>query len=364
MRRTWLDACRALAALWVVLHHAFLTVHWAPTGIAGRVLARFLTGGHSAVTFFIVISGFSLSLPLLKNGWIVEGGWTNFMRARFFRIVPPYYCAMFLSLLLIHMLIGHPTGTHWDVSLPVTTSSILGHLFLVQDMVGAPKINHAFWSIAVEFQIYIFFPLVVFAAGKKGIMTGAAVWLAVAVLAAVVPGLRHWSLPGYCLAFGLGMAAATTSVTGLSPRQMTGLFAGIVVIGIAIRLLLKSQHFGSDLIEAGCAALLLYSLERWPKSSALPGVTTLSKVGLFSYSLYLIHAPLLQVVYQVGGKWRPEANMASYGSFVLASVPLILAASYLFYLAFERPSHQYYKRLARRSAEVRPAQQQVVLSEE
>jgi peptidoglycan/LPS O-acetylase OafA/YrhL len=60
-------------------------------------------------------------------------------------------------------------------------------------------------------------------------------------------------------------------------------------------------------------------------------------VGAFSYSLYLIHAPLLQVVWQYGVHPLGLGASATFALLVLVGVPLVVAASYGFFLAFERP---------------------------
>jgi len=65
--------------------------------------------------------------------------------------------------LCIYFLINKKTGTHWDVTLPVSLNDIIAHVLLLQDYLGStPKINHVFWSIAVEWKIYFLFPIVIF----------------------------------------------------------------------------------------------------------------------------------------------------------------------------------------------------------
>jgi len=73
-------------------------------------------------------------LPVIKHGGILKGGATNFFRKRARRILPPFYLAMGVSLLLISTLIGQKAGTHWDVSIPVTEKGIITHLLLIQDV--------------------------------------------------------------------------------------------------------------------------------------------------------------------------------------------------------------------------------------
>ena len=117
-----LDGLRAIAALYVVLHHAMLqashpTVHphnwieWAE---------RLLTGGRLAVDLFIVLSGYSLMLTVIRNNGVLSGGAVAFFKKRARRILPPYFACLAISLLLIHArgqsdAIGDDVGIKADV---------------------------------------------------------------------------------------------------------------------------------------------------------------------------------------------------------------------------------------------------------
>lgn len=86
-----LDGMRALAAIYVVLHHAFLQ-SWPNIDVAAiRSNPKFwplfpLAFGHSAVTAFIAISGFSLALPIVRgNGFLKP----DFFKRQYPRCVTP-----------------------------------------------------------------------------------------------------------------------------------------------------------------------------------------------------------------------------------------------------------------------------------
>lgn len=112
-------------------------------------------------------------IPIVKADYLLKGGAILFFKKRIIRILPPYYLAMLFSMILIWLFIGDKTGTHWDISIPVTYTNIVTHLFLIQDLFSSqlPKINHVFWSISVECRIYLFFPLLVFLRRKKGVIS-------------------------------------------------------------------------------------------------------------------------------------------------------------------------------------------------
>ncbi|MBD0258097.1 MAG: acyltransferase family protein [Cytophagales bacterium] len=75
----YLDGLRAAAALFVVLHHA-----WLEAGQAYQVL------GHYAVGLFIVLSGFCLMLPVVRGDGTLPGGPIHFMRKPARPKQPPY----------------------------------------------------------------------------------------------------------------------------------------------------------------------------------------------------------------------------------------------------------------------------------
>ena len=137
----FLDGLRALAALFVVMHHSWLEIwppeyHRAPLGLMAKA-SGWLFFGHYAVALFIVLSGFSLMLSVVRNNGILRGGMKTFFLRRARRILPPYYFALGISLLLCLTVIGKPTGTHWDSSVGFGKRDVLHHLLLMQDILGA-----------------------------------------------------------------------------------------------------------------------------------------------------------------------------------------------------------------------------------
>ena len=155
-RLVGLDGIRGLAALFVVLNHVFLRAFpgypadHAPFWIAGFIDGRF------AVVVFIVLSGFSLSVSAARAGWRLDGV-ANFARRRAWRILPPYWAALGFSLLMTWLVVAQPG---WPVP---TEKSVAVNGLLVQDAFAAPSPNRAFWSIAIEAQLYIVFPLLILA---------------------------------------------------------------------------------------------------------------------------------------------------------------------------------------------------------
>lgn len=112
-------------------------------------------------------------LPVTKNAHQLSGGAATFFSKRTWRILPTYFLALAVSLLLILLVIGKPKDTMWDKCLPVTGWDIIAHLLLIQDLfiTTCYKINYALWSISVEWLIYSLFPLIILAWRKIGPIT-------------------------------------------------------------------------------------------------------------------------------------------------------------------------------------------------
>lgn len=176
LRLEFLDGLRGMAALYVATSHAMLYYYIAidheklfVNPIIWKILKliyyTLLSFGHEAVVIFIVLSGYVLMLPVTRtpDGHMPKGVWDYFKR-RARRILPPYYAALLLVslLLLIFPCMNMKFHSFWDFSIPVhTLSQIISHVFLVHNFSGEwqAKFDSPMWSIAVEWQIYFWFPL-------------------------------------------------------------------------------------------------------------------------------------------------------------------------------------------------------------
>ena len=150
-----LDGIRGVAAFFVVIHHCWLLSFPGFPSNTGPWWLGWLIYGHLAVVVFIVLSGFSLAIGPLASGWRLRSV-GEFARRRAWRILPPYWAALVFSLAVAWWIVTQP-GTHEP-----TAKSVAVYGFLVQDLFGSPSPNGAFWSIAIEAQLYILFPLLLF----------------------------------------------------------------------------------------------------------------------------------------------------------------------------------------------------------
>ena len=355
----FLDSIRGVAALYVVLHHAASHVPAELLKINGltKLLLTTLLFGHYAVDTFIVLSGYCLMLPVLRNQGRLEIG--KFFWRRAWRILPPYYASALLSWLAIATIIGQPTGTHWDLAIPVQSRDLWTHLLVIHEWfpASAAKISHVYWSIGVEWKIYFMFPLLCWLWYRIGptrttvlaVVVSFAVWVFIDRLDIMNPG--PWgSSPYYLGLFAMGMLAATyAQVSKHTTRHalnwvLLTLSVAVLAVSFPRRLGFSSPplQWRSLLVGAWSATLLL-ALHRQTVPRLLQRLVMLAPLrflGKIGYSLYLIHAPLIQLVYLfVFVPFGLQASSWSVLVMTLLSGIVSVSVASVFYVCVERPFH-------------------------
>jgi peptidoglycan/LPS O-acetylase OafA/YrhL len=374
---TYLEGLRGLSAIWVVMAHAYFhTLALMPmTGWhAGlRDTIGWIFQARIAVCVFIVLSGYLLMRPVVRQGdGQMPGGVGRYLWRRCRRILPPYYAALALSIALIYLipLLQGPISVEWNDSVPAFgNGTIAAHLFMVHNLSWrwASKIDSPMWSVATEWQIYFVFPLLLLPAWRRmGNVGSISIALALGVGFFLVTGKGHATAPWLLALFAFGMAAATceaqnreTSATdNLKKRKRFGwmaviLFGSFMLITALcqmgkLRFLtvegiagLWPYNWAFDLWAGAGAACLLVYCRAAGKTRSHGLVQFLSwrwlvRAGTISYSLYLIHDPL-QAVGKIGLNALRLTPYEQFGVLTLVGLPLILAATYLFHLIFERP---------------------------
>lgn len=364
LRLAYLDGLRGLAAGYVVMFHSVLGFSGNELTGPWRLLRRVFAFGHEAVAIFIVLSGYCLMLPVARarpERFTLQLG--RFISRRARRILPPYFVALLASLLLIATvpaLRTPATGTIWDDSLPgLDLGAVVSHLLLVHNWFPrwSVQINGPLWSVASEWQIYFFFPLLLLPIWRRFGMLGA---LLVAALLGYLPLLLFpnpatSAVSWYLLLFAFGMAAAAI---GFSEQALArklradaqwrllsaGLWGFCAAFGLGLSKVWFSWKPLTDvLVGLATATLLVYLTAcaaaptvRQRSLFSMLSARPLVAVGHFSYSLYLSHLPVMALCYfaLTPLRWTP-------GPFALlllgVSSCASLAVAYAFHLAFERP---------------------------
>ncbi len=247
-RLPYLDGMRGLAALFVVIHHAFCMAYpiglgiW-PEGWIGLVFGWTIYG-HFGVTVFIALAGYSLTLGLVKHNGNLPGGFAGYMKRRAWRILPPYWAALVLTIVLSVTIIGQPTGTHWDQSLPPSPIRWMVDALLLQDIFPVRSAAYTFWSIAVEWHIYLLLPLILFVKRRgswgQAVGVGAGISALALVASRFIPRVGPVGLeslwPTYYLVFACAVGACVVVRTrpGTAQRLLWKAAAGAFAVAVAV----------------------------------------------------------------------------------------------------------------------------------
>lgn len=360
----YLDGLRGIASLYVVFVHVEpsrgenLPILW-------LLFEKILRYGAFSVVIFIVLSGYVLMLPVARsqNGHI-SGSLIDYIKRRSRRILPPYYAALFLSLFLAITIFALEkfTSFQWNkvagegaFSPNFSLIDVLSHLLLIHNFSPSTylTINPPMWSVATEWQLYFFFPLLLLPIWRRfGLLS--------VVIAAFIIGIApFYLLNGFSMSasswfiglFALGMAAADIGFSQKS--QLIAIrnslrWDVLAIVFTVIAFLTEWKQLGLDIwighsfCGLAAACLFIYCTKLTVDNKKLPYSIRLLEhpwvvaLGAFSYSLYLTHGPVLVLVRYFLFYLPISPSMFAATSY-LVGVAMSLLIAYWFYLVFERP---------------------------
>lgn len=340
------DSLRAVAALAVVVCH--INAYWPSLNLPGKLPQLAELGAHG-VDLFIVISGFCLTLPLFKSGLTMRTG--EFYGRRALRILPAYYVSLAVAAVLAML----PATYSLTVVQRATFGDLATHLTLAQtwfpDRIGT--INGSLWSVSLEAQLYLVFPLVLVALRRWGFLP---VFLAALVISigwealayshtlrafAPVIGDNH-VLPDRLVQFcGGALCAALLARRRIPSRPiLIGVCLAFVAVGIVLNTVVVS--IGSSTVWA-IASMALVLLVTGRVGEALSR-TPLHPLGRVSYSFYLMHQPILLLlavpVALMGGSWWVQALIGG-----IVAIAACWGVAIVMYRLVEDPSHRWSRRV-------------------
>lgn len=294
---------RGVAALMVFFFHTTLVKETMTYPLQGAIqwVTRF---GFYGVHIFFVLSGYCIASNVYR---MVQTGRQplDFLRNRLLRIYPAYWAACLLTIL---MSLGGIPITHidWHRAFPQDVTTALANLLLIEPYVGkTPPFLIISWTLVFEIGFYFLIAL-----GFWFYRMGCRVNLLIDIgIGLAVLGLLNVPFrPLYILSLwnefvmgGLVFLALYYQKTSRFHEWLC--LAAIVGLAAASWGLANSYMATLFSIAAGFA-LLLYYLHRWDKPlSQSPWLAPLNWVGLFSYSLYLFHCPLLSRINNIGQRF-------------------------------------------------------------
>jgi peptidoglycan/LPS O-acetylase OafA/YrhL len=344
LRLAGLDGLRGLAALYVVVNHVFLRAFPGYPVDHAPVWAAWLIYGRFAVVVFIVLSGFSLALSPARHGWRLDGI-SKFARRRARRILPAYWAALAFSLAVAWLIVPQPGNGVPDAK------SVLVNGLLVQNIVGAHSPNAAFWSMAVEAQLYLLFPLLLLAVRRWG----ATVMLAIVTLVVAAVGIfgPHiprvdtfviQSPPDLAALFAVGILAAGIVSVGSTRRSWPWAWLALAA-AVPVLAMIRWQGsvwtlhhlFWVDLALGPAIACLLAGLATGRPAPLLHllDARPIRSLGASSYSLYLTHAPIVVIVYEKIVAGRVPQGVPAFVVSLALVLPLTIVFARVFASVFE-----------------------------
>lgn len=332
--RADIDGLRAVAILLVVGFHAF---------------PKILPGGFVGVDVFFVISGFLITRILLKSLADSDFSLLDFYAHRVRRIFPALIVVLAFCLVMgWRGMVGSEVeklGIHTVGAVAFVENFVLwGEAGYFEFSSELKPLLH-FWSLAVEEQFYLVFPVVLWATWRLGIsllIPTVAIFVASLLANLIIvqqepasafylPYTRFWELmAGSLVAWSTGRIALSERL-GRAARTALSCF-GLLAIAFAGLYLDKSFAYpgGWALLPVGGTALaILCGRDAWPNGRILSNKPALF-VGRISYPLYLWHWPLLSFSVVFSGE---ELDLNLRMALVVAS--FILA--WLTYRFVEKP---------------------------
>ena len=311
-----LDGLRGIAILLVVLFHVLLHLQW-ESATAGSI-AKALGFGWLGVDIFFVLSGFLITGILLDTRHTARR-FKNFYARRFLRIIPVYY--LMLAVIFVMLPIVVPFDTDGLRKIQANQGWMWTHMtnlgFVWHRKVWASSdwlaLDHL-WSLAVEEQFYLAWPLVVYFFRSRTVM-----WIATAclifstALRAVIwlldmrNGAIYFPTPCRLDGLALGAIIAIFWRGGVDPTILNRKFGFIAVVAIGLLGALiwwrggleftdsPTAVFAPLLINVLTACTIIFVIGGGISGRFLTLLThpALTTVGKYSYGLYLFHSPLL-----------------------------------------------------------------------
>lgn len=387
LRYTSLDSLRGLAAFIVVIFHVMISytilrvanynyefdnefIKW----ITVSPLKIFWSG-MEAVLLFFVLSGFVLSLPYWRN--MKNQNYTAYLIKRFCRIYIPFIVVMLISVALVNLLHGYRNleviGT--DVSNAYlnrwsegsTWLDIISFIFMI-NLDNINNVNGVVWTLYHEIRISLLLPLFFIIMSKFKFIKSFIIVMGINFVAFVVmifcaktftdDSLKFifydFSQTFYYCCFFLAGSFLAKNIDKFSFIKEKNRFVRMMFLVVSILLLnpnwisyslnIKNMYIENFIALLGILGIFIITIYSQTVENFL-NKKSLLWLGKVSFSLYMIHIPLIMLCTTFLTEY-----ISLLGSFIVGII-LSLVLSELCYRYLEEPSMKLGKKLSKRYLE-------------
>ena len=338
---------RGIAILLVVFYHNFGFV-------------KYFFFGWLGVDLFFVLSGFLITDILLKTV-NKQGYFKNFYAKRVLRIFPLYYLSLIIFLVVLPGIKGFPLDFDFYADHQWWYWTYLQNWFLIFYDVGntSTAIQH-YWSLAVEEQFYIVWPLVIFIVRKPKLLLTIAGFLLLAVICTrlymwtiQIKDLNYFGLYTYTRIDGICIGSMLAILQFMRSTFINRYFTGLVLLLAALNFVFyfinKAYNFSYPYLAivgyttfAVLFAIIVHEVIQGNNKflNRILNIRLLRFFGKISYGLYIFHWPVYLILYDwMDKKVRAAITLSENNLAILVSILLTIIGvviSIISFYTFER----------------------------
>lgn len=329
-RMPLIDALKAVASQLVLLHHLS---SYGPLAEAARDVLPVLMGwlfdyGRMAVQVFLVIGGFLAARGLSPEGQALQSSPLPLLWKRYQRLAIPFLAALGLAIA------GSALAGLWldDEAIPdrATFGQWLAHAALLHGILGVESLSAGVWYVAIDFQLFALMALLLWIGQTGRIARGLVLGMGCAALFVFNrdAGLDNWAI------YFFGSYALGAAAWWASDRRRLSLWLGVIATVTIAALILD---FRTRIALALVVALMLGFGRRTGWLDRFPDWAPLAFLGRISYSVFLVHFPVLLLVNAVFAHFGFESAAATMTALAITWAASI-AAGLAFYHWIESPA--------------------------
>ncbi|MFK3781100.1 acyltransferase family protein [Agrobacterium sp. NPDC089420] len=342
-RLTSIDQLRGIAALSVIFYH--LSAHslinrsdivqnsWVDITFKNVIAGDYLNFGRFGVILFFIISGYVVPFSFPKQNPIA-----GFVISRVFRLYPLFWASLTAALFL-RFYAGNPLSIY----------DVLANMTMIPDFLASHRVLDIYWTLAYEVLFYVTVVIIYVCAGPLNLTITRQAAILCACLSIIISIFQIMGQPvaagDKIILIGFMFLGSTIRKTQIDQGRLVDgwlkliivlLMGGIILRGYIHYVLFlygtdtKFENFNSIIITHAAAIILFLSTLAWFDKLEFPSLTYM---GVISYSLYITHPILMEMITVFG----LEDALIRSGAYIVSLFVATIILSILTYHFIEQP---------------------------